>query len=287
MLGIVKSFKPSFYKNIYNQSLGRSYGFLVVFVLLISLLISSGSIFYVNKSLPKAYDWIDRNFQYIINDLPQIKIENGQLTRPQTRFLKEWDEGFVFLVVPQKDDYFSIINEYENIALLTQDSLILKFDKGNQGQSEIKTFDLARIELLSLTPGSRGLNILFKDKTFDFNESSIKKFLRRLIPILFPIFFIYFFFLYLVIKPLQVVIFSLGALIINNLTKAKLSYKQLLNIGVYAMVPPVLIVLFLQFLNIHFFILYVIIYFVYLYFGISSVKELTNKAQEIECQSSE
>ena len=284
MLGIVKSFKLSFYKNIYNQSLGRSYGFLVVFVLLISLLISSGSIFYINKSLPLAYDWIDSNFQYIINDLPQIKIENGQLTYPQTRFLKEWDQGFVFLIMPDSNDYFSAINEYENIALLTRDSLILKFDKG---QPEIKTFDLDNIELLKLTPDNRGLNILFKDKNFDFNESSIKKFVRRLVPILFPIFFIYFFFFYLLIKPLQVIIFSLGALIINSLTKAKLSYKQLLNIGVYAMVPPVLIVLFLQLFNINFFILYIIIYFLYLYFGINSSKELDNKTQELECQSSE
>jgi len=285
MLGIIKSFKPSFYKKICNQSLGRSYGFLVVFVLVISLLIASQTMIYVNKNLPSLFNWIDNNFYYAISDVPEIQIEDGQLKAPTTNYIKEWGNDFVFLVMPDSQDNLLAIKDYDNAALLTRDSLILKFDKGNSGQSDIKLFDLTKVKSLTLTPDSKNLNVLFEDKNFNLNESTIKTIVRKLAPMAFPIVFVYIFFLYLLIKPLQILIFSLGGLIINSLLNAKLAYKQLLNIGTYALAPSVLIVLFLQFFNFHFFLLYIIIYFTYLYLGIKAAKAIEVEVKEIECQS--
>jgi hypothetical protein len=90
----------------------------------------------------------------------------------------------------------------------------------------------------------------------------------------FPFLLIIWFGIYSFTKPLHIFIFSLASLIISSAKNIKLPYKQLWNIGAYALVPATCLAAFMDIIGqrIPFFgFIYCILYVVYLFIGIQAV----------------
>ena len=279
MLGIVGSFKPQFYKRIVSQPLARSFGFLVVFVVIISAVVSFQLTLFVKSLLPQATTWIQDNFEEIVADLPDIEIQDGQLVAPTVPYMRQWDikdEGvFAVVIDPTASDYYSILEGHENVIALTRRKLVVQSAK-SELEREIKTYDLDNITSFKVSRIESGLELTFGEKVFSLTPASIKRFLERISLYVFPAGLIFFSLAYLSVKSLQILFFSILSSVFNSQLKAKLNYSQLLNIGTYALVPGTVLAIAQEATGIFiplYGLFYCIIYGVYLYLGVKTSRQ--------------
>jgi hypothetical protein len=100
---------------------------------------------------------------------------------------------------------------------------------------------------------------------------TLRVFSRFLIPLLIVVMFPY----WLAAKLVQVILFSAAGLFFNRVVDARLSYKELFNLGVHALLPPTLAALLAIKLDMPVFpFVFMAIYFVYLYAGIRAAAGL-------------
>ena len=79
--GFVGSFSPRFYKEIVSQSFGRSFGYLVLLVLTMSLVLSIKYSFNAQTGIQKGVEWINANLAEKLSEfLPEITIKDGKLS---------------------------------------------------------------------------------------------------------------------------------------------------------------------------------------------------------------
>ena len=273
MLGLIGSFNPNFYREITKQSLWRSLGFLIVFITIISAIVSYKYTLIVKNMLPQVNSWTQKNLVNIASDFPTIEIEDGSLTLPKDVYIKEWADGFVFVVQPEAENVYPILERYSNVLLLTREKFITKTTKEDFEQSEIKTYNLKKIKFFKITPTNSGLKVFFNNRAVDITPPVVRKLLEKLSLFIYPLLFLFFFSIYGFTKPLQTLIFSLLSLIFNTNLKATLSYRQLLNIGVYALVPSTSLAMVGELSNLKiplFWVIYLLIYFIYIFLGIKS-----------------
>ena len=279
MLGIIGSFKPGFYKKIVSQPLTKSFGFLALFVIIISAVVSLQLTVFVKDLLPQASSWVNDNFESIIADLPDIAIENGELTAPATAYMREWDvedeTSFSVIIDPEITEYYSILEQYDNVLVLTRRTLIVKSAK-SKVEHEIKTYQLDNIELFKISHIDSGLALTIAENTFNVTAASIGRFLERISLYVYPAALVFFTFAYLFSKMIQVLLFSIASSIFNSQFKAQLNYSQLINIGIYAIVPGTVLALvqevsgiFIPFYG----LVYCAIYIIYLYLGVKSLRQ--------------
>jgi len=225
----------------------------------------------------------------IANNLPEeIKIKDGQVsTTAKEPFVRHWDFGgegkkgeiaFIIDTTGRVRD----LDAYRQGLLLTKNKLIFKNTKPG-GAVEIREQDLSKIKLFVFRRGDKekGELAVFTSgkKTFPVTYKDVKRWREkasRLLPLMIVPLLIY----YLIAKMVQLFFFSLSSLIINDLIKTGLEYKKLLNIGVFALVPPtVLALLFLvagesvPYLG----MLYILVYLIFLVMGISKSKAQSDK----------
>ena len=280
MKGIIGSFSPSFYKKIALQPMTRSFGFLLGFILIISAVFSFQLTLVVKGLLPQASTWINDNFESIIADLPDITIENGELTQPQEPYVREWDieedeTNFAVIVDPAIADYYSVLDEYDNALVLARRMLVIKSTK-SEFQHEIKTYELDNIELFMISHIPSGLALTIGDNTFQLTPVSIKRFLDRISLYVYPAGLVFFTLAYLFSKMVQVLLFSIASSLFNAQCKAGLNYNQLINIGIYAIVPGTLAAVIQEvtgFIMPFYWLVYCIIYAVYLYLGVRALRQ--------------
>ena len=273
MLGLIGSFNPNFYREITKQSLWRSLGFLIVFITIISAIVSYKYTVIVKNMLPQVNSWTQKNLINIASDFPTIEIEDGSLTLPKDVYIKEWADEFVFVVQPEAENVYHILERYSNVLLLTREKFITKTTKEDFEQSEIKTYNLKKIKFFKITPTNSGLKVFFNNRAVDITPLVVRKLLEKLSLFIYPLLFLFFFSIYGFTKPLQTLIFSLLSLIFNTNLKATLSYRQLLNIGVYALVPSTSLAMVGELSNLKiplFWVIYLLIYFIYIFLGIKS-----------------
>ena len=88
---IIRSFNPSFSKEVIKFSLKEGFKYLCLLILLITLILSlksTRSFYFSTKNLSfRAKDFFLENFQ----DFPEIKMENGKISSAKDPFKKEWD----------------------------------------------------------------------------------------------------------------------------------------------------------------------------------------------------
>ncbi len=270
MLGIIGSFNPKFYKKIAAQSLVKSFGFLIVFVIIVSAVVSYKYTVAIKRILPEVNLWADENLGHIASGFPVIEIKDGCLTFPKEAFVKEWDE-FIFIIDPQAQNVYEILEEYSNIFLLTRKELLIKTTKSDFEHSEIKVYKLENINLFKIVPCETGVRVFFEDKEIDITPSTVERLTGKLSSFLYSLVFLWFLGIYFFTKPLQILVFSLISLIFNANLKAALPYKQLLNIGIYALVPCTSLAVVANLANLTiplFWAVYLLIYSYYLFIGI-------------------
>ncbi len=283
------SFQPSAYWRIVSQTFGRSFGYLTIFLLLLSAVFSIQYTLAVRESMNKAGKWIRASLPGKLSEiLPgEIKIENGQVsTSAEEPFIRRWDfeeEGeqkeFAFII--DTTGQVRNLDDYQQGLLLTGNKVI---SKGIQprGAVQIKEQDLSNIKSLILRRGDeeKGEIAVFslEEKTFPVTYENIKKW-QRIISWLTPLIIGPLLIYYLIAKLIHLFFFSLVSLIVNEQTRAGLKYPNLLNIGIYALIPPTVLALLAQLAGEpipYFHLLYVLVYLTFLVMGIKRVKETRN-----------
>ena len=279
-----QSFNPKFYNEIAEQGFGKSFKYLVLFLLLVGLLIGGKFSFVIKTGLQQANQWISENLPGKMKEyLPQqIEIKNGKLSvdaeQPFIRLLAE--EGAFIVDTTGK---ITSLDDYKNGLLITETKLIFKQTKPT-GAVETKEQSFADVPLLNIKPGdnSRGeiIKLAWKssptepEQFFVLTYELLDKWARTLWKIAFLPFFMFLFVYFLISKLLQLFLFSLVSLITNAIINAKLQYKNLLNIGIYALTPATFLATLFILFNVRipaFGLIYILIYSTFLALGVVHV----------------
>jgi len=282
MFGMFGAFDPRFYPKIAKQSIGRSIGFLTVFVLIVAACVSIKYTSVVFSGFTVAKKWVHDNIAAIAAEYPAVSVEKGVLVEPKQAFIKEYGKQLTVVIEPNPENVRATMDKYQNVALLTQKELIFKQMKDNSGAEEIKTYPTEKATF-SIAPGASGFKLIFEQKQFELTAQVISRWIDIVGLFVFPVLLIIWFLVYCFTKPVHVFIFSLVSLIITSILKVKLSYKELWNIGAYALVPATCLAAFMDILGLRilfFPLFYCLAYSVYLYLGINAVSapESSSKA---------
>ncbi len=278
-----QSFNPKFYKEIVNQSFGRSFKYLILFLLLVSLLIGWKFSLTLKKGMGEAEQWINENLPGKIQEyLPeQIEIKNGQLsTTAKQPFMRSFAEGEGVFIIDTTGKVSSL-DDYENGFLLTKTKMILKNIKPD-GTVEIKERDFADIDSLTIRRGdeARGeiIEFISPQKSFVLTYDLLDRWARNIWRIAFLPAFVFLFIYFLIAKLIQLFLFIPVSLITNRVVNAKLEYKNLLNIGVYALTPPTFLATLFLLFNVaipEFGLIYILIYSAFLVLGVINASRRT------------
>jgi len=278
MLGIIKSFKPQTYRVFARQRVMRTIGFFLMFVLLVSTVVAYQSYTFVNDLLPYVGMWIEDNFDTIFSEMPLIEIEDGKILAPRELYVQNFNDVFVFIIEPETDNIYPILERYKNVIVLAQKKLLIQFtrDRGIE-ETQMKTYNLEKMHYFRLERMQEkdGVEVLFGDNRVLLTKDNVKATIEKVTTSVYPFFFIFFFFYYNGAKLIQVFLFSLVSLIMNEILRVGASYGEIFNIGVYALVPPTLMALVCSLLELHipFFAFgYILVYGLFLFWALKAMK---------------
>lgn len=260
----IKSFNPKSYKDFIFQSFKKSFIFFIIFVIILSAIMAFIYNLRFNKKIPQIISFIERNFNSLLS-LPVIEIKNGELVLPSSPFEKKW-EGFVFLIRPSKD--LSALEKYSKFLLITKRNIFLKWEENGS----IEQIPLKNIGNLKIIVKDKALKITKDDHAFLITPLGIKNFFKKLSLFLYPLLFTWFFSWFLLTKPLHIFIFTLFSLLFSHHLNLKFSYKNLLNLGIYAILPPTTAAIIKEMINISLPFFWLIYSFIYIFFLMQVIK---------------
>ncbi len=284
MWGAIGSFNPEFYPKIAKQSVAKSIGFLAVFIIIISAVFSYKYTRIIRRHIPEAVLWIEDNFKNIIYGLPVIEIKDGELIFPKEPFSKRMDKNFAFAIEPDNDKFYQAVDKYQSAVVLGERKFAVKNAEGVSGRAKINVYSLKDIKYLKITHIKKGLRAAVEKGGIDITPYTIRYFFDKVSVFIFPFLFIWFASVYFFTKPLQIFFFSIFSLIFNTSLKASFNYKQLLNINIYALVPPTTLAIIagLMSLRIPFFwVVYSGTYITYIFLGMREAKETVNTVNTV------
>ncbi len=274
MFGLIGAFDTKHYGKIYKQSVGRSVGFLVVLALIISAVLSVRYSFVVISGFSAVRSWAHSDLGKIASEFPAVEVDKGVLVEPKGSFTKDLGGKLYIVIEPDPEAAKAVADKYENLVLLTQKKFLTKQTAGRNASSEVKTYDLQE-KSFKLSSRPDGFLLSMDGKTFALTPQVVDKWFRVVSWLVYPFMLIILWGIYAVIKPLHVFIFSLVSWIICLLTDVKLSYKELWNIGSYAIVPAVCVAVLVGLTGKMFAFfpaIYILLYIAYLYLAVKSVK---------------
>ena len=235
----------NFYRKIVSQSFFATFKYLLMLVLIIGVVITIKYYFYLNRGISEATEWAKTN-------LPDIEIANGEVSvKEQQPIFIEKIPDFIF-IIDTTGTVTSIEPKYKRGILLTKNSFIYK-----ESEQATRSYGLSNL--------AKGGMIKIDDKNLDRLRAIIK---RLSFPFLLTGLVVY----YLIAKLVQIVVFSLVAVIMNKIINGKLNYRSLVNIGAYAITPVTLLatVIILSGIFIPFFwVLYFLAYVTFLIFAVT------------------
>ena len=116
--GFIGSFNPKFYKEVSRQPFGRSFGYLMLFLLVMSLVLSVKYTFYMRVGVEKAVEWLSTDFAKKLPEvLPVINIKDGEVSSPVRQPFVYEGEGFAFDVPP----LLPMLSEYYDLRGWTEE----------------------------------------------------------------------------------------------------------------------------------------------------------------------
>lgn len=242
----VTSFR--FYKEIAFQKITKSIGYFFLFIFLITLVLSMK----YSTALIQGMGEVSKELG---DRLPEIRIENGVVSIDAQEPFTIKEKDFIFIIDTTRK-ITTIDPSCKQGIFLTKNKLIYK-----QSEIETREYDLSKI------------------KSFTVNKEAMERWRKIFSRFAFPILLVSLFPYFVVVKLIQILFFSLIALVMNTTTKANLKYENLFNISLFALTPPVLLatIFNLAGLRIPFFLslfLYAVIYIVFLIGGVGSCKGL-------------
>ena len=287
MQELLKSFRLQNYIELKNIKLAKSIASLFLFMFFVSILFSFKTTLFINRALPNLSYKTKQLLKKNVTDIPKIEIKDGVTIMPEEKYQKNW-KNLSLIIDSKETDPYSILNESDNIVGLTKENIIIK-SKKEEYESDVKVYELNKLKELLITPIDDGLNIVSGNFNFDITPDSIDKGVKRFTKIAFPLFLVLFLILFFPSKITQILSFSILSIVLNRRLKACLNYKELLNIGIYAIIPPTTLSLITILLNVSlpfFWILYPILYIIIVYKAIK-VNIFKKKSTELEIESKE
>jgi len=246
----VSDFK--FYKEAKDFQRSAVMKYIFLLILLITLVLSVKYAIDFRIGLGVAAEWTKGN-------LPVIEIQNGVVSADVKQPYKIEEGGFA-LIIDTTGEITSLDGDEKGV-LLMKNKVIYK-------ENEVKTesYDLSQVESLRI-------------------DDNFMSTLKNNIPwIVFPFMLLGIFVYFCIARFVQVFIFSLVSLAAASITSVKLNYKQLFNIGVYAITPSVIlgaVVAFFGRLLPGFGVLYAGVYIVYLVMAIRACKEESGDLESV------
>lgn len=242
ILKSIRDFK--FYTQAKDFQLGKGLKYLFLLVLLVTIALSLRYSYDFKRGLNIAVNWAMQN-------IPVIEIQNGIVAVNVKQPYKVTEGGFTFIIDTTGE--ITSLDEYEKGVLLTKDKVMYK-------ESDLKTeaYKLSNIQALRI------------------DENFIKALRKNALWVIFPIMFIVLYVGFSIARFFQILIFSVISVVVSSIANVKLRYRQLFNIGVYAITPSTILGALLPVLGVRlplFAIIYSGLYVIYLIMAILNCKE--------------
>jgi len=211
-----------------------------------------------------------------------MEMRNGEIIAPRQAFLKVWEkERAAFAIEPDPARVQSVLDAHENIVLITQKQVLVKARRA-AGTSEIRSYDVSGTKLFKLESIAQGVKISLEAKVIELTPRLVKRWIRIISMFILPGMMLVFLCWFSVAKPVQLLFFSLVSLLANAVLKAQRSYPELLNIGIYALVPPTTLAVLLALVGLDripfFGLVFIVLYSTYLVLGIKAASAAPSSA---------
>ena len=278
---IIKSFKPSHYKELSFRPASEAVKYLFLLVLIASVIISTYIVFNLRtKSLEFLNSNKEKLYEVIKKIVVPLKIKDGKVSadvkQPYKERLSELGPKGFTLVIDTTSSITSL-EEGEDGILVTEDALIVQSE--TKGTTDIKRYSLSQIKDFSIRPSNKTdeyFIISSGGHTYYVTFDLLKNWVNIIFKIGWPVLIVFSYIFTLFAKFIQVLIFSLFVVILNLSSVKRLKYSNIFNIGVYAMTPPTTLAI----INItgginfkYFNIVYIAVYLIYLALGFAYAKE--------------
>ena len=198
-----------FYKDVKSFSVGKSIKYILLFILLISLVLTIRYSYGFGAGLNIAVEWMKKN-------LPVIEIQNGIASVDVEQPYKVSQDDMVVII--DTTGKTSSLDGYKKGVLLMKDKVLYK-------ESDVKTeiYNLADVKSLKI------------DQNF---MNTVK---NNAVWIIFPFMFAGIYIYLAVARFLQIFLFSLVTIFTAAVTKTQLTYTQIFSIGAYAVTASMIL----------------------------------------------
>lgn len=279
-LGFRGSFNPEFYRGIVTQSFGRSFGYFLLLILAVSIIFSIKYTADARGVIGEVVTWINTEFvERLPEFLPEITIKDGEVSSPAEQpYIHEWEE-FVFIL--DTTGSITSLDDYQNGVLITKRTIIVRTIEDDKIKTE--EHDLSMITSLNIGPGKGEGELItfsFQEWRLSVTQENVTKWSKFISRALVPLIVVFLFFYHFTTKFIHLLFFSLVSLIANKIVDAGLEYSHLLNIGIFALTPPlalaVLVIVFGLTIPM-FWLLYIVVYCAFLIMAIKRCKTRNNE----------
>lgn len=257
-------FIPAEYGKLLSRPLSRSFWFLVVICLVIAALITSLAFVGQIKMVKLLIVWVEENLTQLSGEMPAIEVASGKLVQPERTYVRQFGD-MLFAIEPETGKAQEMLEVNEQALVISRTTVWFK-----QKGEDIRGYGLEGIEYLSITPEDNGLLFEWKNgRTFKLTGEKAARFIKTFSILLVPVIFIALFVYHLLAKLLLLFAYSPASLLFNRLLARRLTYAQLLTIGIYALVPAVTCAVIQAFFNLPLRVpVFAAVYLAYLYMGI-------------------
>jgi len=240
-----------FYRRVKDFDLKRPVKFVFALVCVITLVVGIRYGLDMRRGIKTAVQWA-------LENLPVIQIQNGLVSAEVEQPYVIEDDGFVFII--DTTGSVTSLREYEGGLLITETQAIYK-------ESEIRTetYNLSQLDSLRI------------------DDKFLKTVRSSAMWVLFPLSLLFLFIGFAIARFLQIFIFSPVTVIAASMQGLKLTYKQVFNIGAYAIVPSSILGALLVFFGLtmpNFWIIYAGLYIIYIVMAVMNCKEMEKPAAE-------
>jgi hypothetical protein len=283
-LGFRGSFNPEFYRGIVTQSFGRSFGYFLLLILAVSIISSIKYTADARGVIGEVVTWINTEFAERLPEfLPEITIKDGEVSSPAKQpYIHEWEE-FVFIL--DTTGSITSIDDYQNGVLVTKRTIIVRTIEN--GKIKTEEHDLSMITSLNIGPGKgKGelITFSFQEWRLSVTQENVTKWSKFISRALVPLIVVFLFFYHFTTKFIHLLFFSLVSLIANRIVDAGLEYSHLLNIGIFALTPPLALAVLVMVFGLTipmFWLLYIVVYCAFLIMAIKRCKTRNNEEDSL------
>lgn len=279
-LGFRGSFNPEFYRGIVTQSFGRSFGYFLLLILAVSIIFSIKYTADARGVIGEVVTWINTEFAERLPEfLPEITIKDGEVSSPAEQpYIHEWEE-FVFIL--DTTGSITSLDDYQNGVLITKRTIIVRTIE--DGKIKTEEHDLSMITSLNIGPGKGEGELItfsFQEWRLSVTQENVTKWSKFISRALVPLIVVFLFFYHFTTKFIHLLFFSLVSLIANRIVDAGLEYSHLLNIGIFALTPPLALAVLAMVFGLTipmFWLLYIVVYCAFLIMAIKRCKTRNNE----------